>query len=70
MVGVMGKVVYRLELRVPQDVIPGWRGAAVELDIEGYFNCSDWVGVTMPNWLERNRQWGRGVCGFGRVVGG
>ena len=48
MVGVMGKVVYRLELRVPQDVIPGWRGAAVELDIEGYFNCSDWVGVTMP----------------------
>ena len=44
MVGVIGKVVYRLELRVRQDVIPGWRGAAVELDIEGYFNCSDGWG--------------------------
>jgi hypothetical protein len=36
---------------------------------EGYFYCRTVVGVTMPSWGKRNRQWGRGVCEVRGCVG-
>jgi len=36
----------------------------------GYFYCRPRVGGSMPSCGERNRQWGRGFCGVGWVVGG
>jgi len=53
--------------RKPCRGVFGYLGAT---SIGSYFYYSEWWGVTMPSFGKRNRQWGRGFCGFWRSAGG